>query len=60
MNNPALLTRLLTRKNALNHTRVNRQQPAGDTLGEAVLKIRRVAVTTNNITYAAFGAAMQY
>ena len=60
MNNPALLTRLLTRKNALNHTRVDQQQPAGDTPGEAVLKIRRVAVTTNNITYAAFGDAMQY
>lgn len=63
MNNPALLTRLLTRKNALNHTRVDQKtqkHPAGDTPGEAVLKIRRVAVTTNNITYAAFGDAMQY
>lgn len=58
-----MLTRLLTRKNALNHTRVDNQKPAGDTPrtpGEAVLKIRRVAVTTNNITYAAFGDAMQY
>ncbi|WP_411884311.1 DUF2855 family protein [Polaromonas sp. YR568] len=60
MNNQALLTRLLTRKNALNHTRVDRQERPGDTPGEAVLKIRRVAVTTNNITYAAFGEAMQY
>lgn len=64
MNNPATLTRLLTRKDALNHTRIAVEHLAGDTLqaatGEALLKIRRVALTTNNITYAAFGEAMQY
>jgi len=65
MNNPASLTRLLTRKSALNHTRIDVGKP-GETdggplvAGEALLKIRRVAITTNNITYAAFGDAMQY
>lgn len=61
MNNPASLTRLLTRKNALNHTRLDAGRPQANLAdGEALLKIRRVAVTTNNITYAAFGEAMHY
>jgi hypothetical protein len=55
------VTRLLTRKDALNQSRI-------DTIpmeflappGEVILKIDRAAVTTNNITYAAFGEAMQY
>jgi len=55
------VTRLLTRKNALNQSRVETMQlalplPPGDVL----LKIDRAAITTNNITYAAFGDAMQY
>jgi hypothetical protein len=54
------LTRLLTDKSALNHTRVATAPLAPAAEGEALLKIRRVAVTTNNITYAAFGDAMQY
>ncbi|MCJ0762382.1 DUF2855 family protein [Variovorax terrae] len=54
------LTRLFTRKNALNHTRIETGALAPLAEGEALLKIRRVAVTTNNITYAAFGDAMQY
>jgi hypothetical protein len=54
------LTRLLTDKNALNHTRIATSPLAPVAEGEAILEIRRVAVTTNNITYAAFGDAMQY
>jgi len=54
------LTRLLTDKNALDHTRIDRAPLAPLGEGEALLRIRRVAVTTNNITYAAFGDAMQY
>jgi hypothetical protein len=54
------LTRLLTDKSALNHTRIDAAPLAPAAAGEALLEIRRVAVTTNNITYAAFGDAMQY
>ena len=54
------LTRLLTDKSALNHTRIAAAPLAPVGQGEALLRIRRVAVTTNNITYAAFGDAMQY
>ena len=54
------LTRLLTEKSALNHTRIATAPLAPPAEGEALLAIRRVAVTTNNITYAAFGDAMQY
>jgi hypothetical protein len=61
MNDTLTITRLLTRKNALNESRVDTislSLPLQD--GEVVLKIDRIAVTTNNITYAAFGEAMQY
>ncbi|RJG08092.1 DUF2855 family protein [Noviherbaspirillum cavernae] len=61
MNDALTVTRLLTRKNALNQTRVETFQlplPLKD--GEVLLKIGRVAITTNNITYAAFGDVMQY
>lgn len=62
MNSPSPWTRLLTRKDALNHTRIAHEAPGNAALssGEVLLKIRRVAITTNNITYAAFGEAMQY
>lgn len=53
-------TRLLTDKQALNHTRVVTGPLPQVGEGEALLRIRRVALTTNNITYAAFGDAMQY
>lgn len=53
-------TRLLTDKNALNHTRTDQLTLAPLQPGEALLRVDRVAVTTNNITYAAFGDAMQY
>lgn len=61
MNGSLTVTRLLTRKNALNQSRVESKRlelPLND--GEALLKTDRVAITTNNITYAAFGDAMQY
>jgi len=55
------ITRLLTDKLALNHSRIDaRSIPLSLARGEALLKISRVAITTNNITYAAFGEAMQY
>jgi len=58
--NMSQLTRLLTDKSALNHTRTDSAPLAPSAQGEALLRIRRVAVTTNNITYAAFGDALQY
>ncbi len=60
MNPPQQLTRLLTRKNALDHSRLDIGALAPLQPGEALLQIRRVALTTNNITYAAFGDAMHY
>ena len=59
--NPITVTRLLTRKTALNESCVDSMQ-LGLPLDEdaVLLKIDRVALTTNNITYAAFGEAMQY
>lgn len=61
MNDSITVTRLLTRKNALNLSRIETFQMASQLKeDEVVLKIDRVAITTNNITYAAFGEAMQY
>ena len=56
----SMLTRLLTDKNALNHTRTGQLPLAPLQPGEAIVRVDRVAVTTNNITYAAFGDAMRY
>lgn len=56
----SMQTRLLTDKSALNHTRTVQLPLAALQLGEALLRVDRVAVTTNNITYAAFGDAMKY
>lgn len=53
-------TRLLTDKNALNHTRAVQAPLVPLQPSEALLRVDRVAVTTNNITYAAFGDAMKY
>lgn len=61
MNDALTVTRLLTRKNALNESRVDTIRmdlPLKD--GEVLLRIDRAAITTNNITYAAFGDAMHY
>ena len=54
------LTRLLTQKDALQLSRVETTPLAPNAEGETLLAIRHVALTTNNITYAAFGDAMQY
>lgn len=60
MNQNYQLRRLLTGKAALNHSQLDVVPQAPPAAGEALLKISRVAITTNNITYAAFGDAMQY
>lgn len=55
------ITRLLTRKHALNESRLEARHERTDAApGEVLLKIDRFALTTNNITYAAFGDAMNY
>lgn len=55
------VTRLLTRKSALGESRIDHVRMALPLAeDEVVLKLDRVAITTNNITYAAFGDAMQY
>lgn len=55
------VTRLFTRKDALNESRLEAsEEPANAAPGEVLLRIDRFALTTNNITYAAFGEAMQY
>ncbi|QJI39744.1 DUF2855 family protein [Pseudomonas sp. ADAK2] len=61
MQSPSTVTRLITRKNALDQSRIEQEQrsliPAP---GEIILKIDRCALTTNNITYAAYGDSMNY
>lgn len=55
------VTRLFSRKNALNESRLEAaSEPASAAPGEVLLRLDRFALTTNNITYAAFGEAMQY
>ncbi|WP_394779810.1 DUF2855 family protein [Undibacterium sp.] len=55
------LTQLLTDKNALGSSRITQsEQSAALADGEVLLQIQRCAITTNNITYAAFGDSMQY
>lgn len=54
------LTRLLTSKSALAESTIERSANAPLAAGEALLKVDRVAITTNNVTYAVFGDAMQY
>lgn len=61
MSNSLTVTRLLTNKRSLGESRIDTvEMPLTGAEGEVILKIDRVAVTTNNITYAAFGDAMQY
>lgn len=55
------VTRLITRKNALDQSRVEQQQRSLVAApGEVIVKIDRCALTTNNITYAAYGNSMNY
>jgi hypothetical protein len=54
------ITRLLTRKDDLAHTEIETSDEPSARPGEALLRIDRFSLTTNNITYAAFGDAMNY
>ncbi|WPN32869.1 DUF2855 family protein [Pseudomonas sp. P5_109] len=55
------VTRLITRKNALDQSRIEQElRSLAPAAGEVILKIDRCALTTNNITYAAFGDSMNY
>lgn len=61
MQNPITVTRLITRKNAIDQSRlVQETRSLVPAAGEAILKIDRCALTTNNITYAAYGDSMNY
>lgn len=60
MSRPDHLTRLLTHKTALAEASIERAPLSSLAEGEALLRVDRVAITTNNITYAVFGDAMQY
>lgn len=61
MNDAFILTRLQTQKNALGTTRLLDTEDSGAlAAGKVLMRIDRFALTTNNITYAAFGDAMHY
>ncbi|WP_162578374.1 DUF2855 family protein [Variovorax sp. PBS-H4] len=53
-------TQLLIRKDDLSSTRVHTSQDAALAEGQVRLRIDRFALTSNNITYAAFGDSMNY
>ncbi|MBV4518606.1 DUF2855 family protein [Pseudomonas sp. SWRI74] len=55
------VTRLITRKDALDQSRIEQvSRSFVPATGEVILKIDRCALTTNNITYAAYGNSMNY
>jgi len=57
----AQVTRLLTRKTALGETRLEQQrEEISRAEPEILAQIKSFAITTNNITYAAFGDSMRY
>jgi hypothetical protein len=60
MNPQQSFARLLTSKAALQESTLETQPIAPLGAGEALLKVDRVAITTNNITYAVFGDEMKY
>jgi hypothetical protein len=61
MQSLSTVTRLITCKNALDQSRiVQDQRSLVPGAGEVILKIDRCALTTNNITYAAYGNSMNY
>ncbi|WP_342245485.1 DUF2855 family protein [Pseudomonas sp. OTU5201] len=61
MPNRSTVSRLFTRKDALDQTRLVYQETNLETAeGEIVLRLDLFSLTTNNITYAAFGDSMQY
>ncbi|MEO5737378.1 MAG: DUF2855 family protein, partial [Variovorax sp.] len=53
-------TTLLIRKDALGTTRLNSTEDAPLADGQVRVRVESFALTSNNITYAAFGAAMNY
>jgi Protein of unknown function (DUF2855) len=56
-----LICRVLTKKSDISLTQLDTQVLRSSLVeGEVLLKIQRVALTTNNITYAAFGDILQY
>ena len=60
MNAPITISRLFTDKSDLGRTEVRKLEQGELQAGEILLKIKSFSLTTNNITYAAFGDAMQY
>ncbi|MDH4609884.1 DUF2855 family protein [Pseudomonas sp. BN102] len=61
MPNRSTVSRLFTRKDALDQTRLVQQEESLDAAeGEIVLRLDLFSLTTNNITYAAFGDSMRY
>lgn len=55
------ISRILTKKSDISHTQLDIQTALTSLKeGEVLLKIKRLALTTNNITYAAFGDTLQY
>jgi len=61
MSGEITVTRLLTRKDDVAATKIDTQvRPAAPADGEALLRLASFSLTTNNITYAAFGDAMNY
>ncbi|EXF93152.1 hypothetical protein HK44_005510 [Pseudomonas fluorescens HK44] len=55
------VTRLITRKNAIDQSRVERElRSLIPAVGEVIVKIDRCALTANNVTYAAYGNTMHY
>ena len=58
---PMTIRRLLSRKDQLHESRIEDGQiEAALKEGEAIIQLERFGLTTNNITYAAFGDAMGY
>jgi hypothetical protein len=61
MHDTTVVTRLLTRKNAPAETRIMRtERSLAPETGEVILAPDLFSLTTNNITYAAFGDALGY
>ena len=58
---PLQVQRLLSQKDKLENARIDQVTMTTDLQpGEAIIKVERFALTTNNVTYAAFGDAMGY
>jgi hypothetical protein len=60
MSDPVFTTRLLTDKTNVGRTEIRRGELPALADGDVLLRLDSFSLTTNNITYAAFGDAMQY